>query len=167
MIEPRIIIRFIRTPGFVTSAICWVTASLFDHVEFGVEKDGKLVGWLGAHSSGGVQLRAVDYCKPTFERRYAYPVAPHEYLRWKAHAFSKIGTPYNFLDIAGLLLRMRKMTTKHRLICSQFCAWALHQAGVEALNVAPGYYHLVTPETLHLSPLWIGNEIHAEAQRVP
>jgi hypothetical protein len=157
---PAIVIRFIRTPGFVTSAICRVTNSLFDHCEFGVVEDGKLTGWLGAHAGAGVQLMPVDYCQPSFERRYSIPVTEVRYAAWKKYAFSMIGTRYDYLDILGILVRARGLKSPHRVICSQFCMAGLDAASIYPLNVLLGYDHLVTPEMLHLSPIFRGRCIH-------
>lgn len=153
---PRIILRFIRTPGFITSGICWDTNSRFDHAEFGVEQNGLITGWLGAHAWHGVQLRAPDYCKPTFERRYAIPVTQNQYDAWHKYAFGAIGTGYNFKDILGLLIHARGMSSPHKLICSQFCIDGMYAAGIVMLNVLPARTYLVTPEMLHLSTVLIG-----------
>lgn len=152
----RIILRFIRTPGFVTSAICFVTNSLFDHCEMGIEEDGKVVSWIGAHAGTGIQLRPANYCLPTFERRYAIPVSDSGYAAWRTYVFKSIGVRYDYGDILGLLIHARGMTSAHRMICSQFCLNALRTAGINMLNVLPKWAHLVTPETLHLSPVLIG-----------
>jgi len=147
-----ITIRFIRTPGFVTSAICWVTNSLMDHAEFGTPEGT----WIGAHSDGGIQERPADYCKPTWEWVYQIPCTAKQAADLLAHARAQIGTPYNFVDIAGLFLHVRRMTSKSRMICSHFCFFELDRVGIKMLNVLPTFAFLVTPETLHLSPVLIG-----------
>lgn len=159
------IIRFINSSGFVTEAIDWATNSLWDHTEM-ADSDGSLAinGWIGAHDDGGVQNRPADYCTPTRERRYAIPVTEQEFAATMAFAKSKIGTPYNFADIAGLLLKARKINSVHRLICSQFVTEAGEAGGIRALNVEPGFEYLITPESLHLSPLLIGNCIYASPE---
>lgn len=156
---PRIVVRFIRTPGFVTGAICWATNSLFDHVEFGVEENGIVVGWIGAHAGVGVRQLPADYCAPSFERRYALPVTQAQYDRWRASALSDVGVGYNYLDIVGLALRLRRLTSPRRRICSQWAFLKLLDAGVTTLNVLRPYAHLVTPEMLHLSPVFIGRSL--------
>lgn len=148
-----ITIRFIRTPGFVTDAICFVTNSLMDHAEFGTPEGT----WIGAHSDGGVQERSGDYCKPVQEWRYEIPCAATQAAELLKSARAAVGTKYNFTDIGGLLFHMRRMTSKGRLICSQFCFLELNKVGIQMLNVLPAFGHLVTPETLHLSPLLIGH----------
>ena len=148
-------IRFIRTPGFVTSAICWVTNSLMSHVEFGTPEGT----WIGAHSDGGIQERRADYCKPSQEWLYQIPCTENQAVQLLSNARAAIGTPYNFYDIAGLLLHLRRLTKTDRLICSQFCFLELNAVGIKMLNVLPQFGHLITPETLHLSPLLIGRKV--------
>jgi hypothetical protein len=72
------------------------------------------------------------------------------------YAKAAIGTPYNYRDIAGMLLHSRTLTSPSRAICSQFCIEMLMKVGIRPLNVLPGFSYLITPETLHLSPLLIG-----------
>jgi hypothetical protein len=149
--QPLFRIRFMTAPGFVSWAIRRATFSEFSHVEIETDRGT----FIGAHSSGGVQERPGDYSKPSFERRYAIPVTPEQHGLIMAFAEGKIGTAYNFEDIAGLLIH-DNMTSPDRLICSQFVFQAALAGGIQLLNVLPGYSNLVTPETLHLSPLLIG-----------
>ena len=144
-------IRFITTAGFVSWAIRRVTFSEFSHVELVTD-----TGYIGAHSDGGVQERQSGYCAPLFERRYALPVTETQYRMAMAYARGMIGTPYNFKDIAGLLFHHNWSTPK-RVICSMFVLQCFQAAGIQLLNVLPQYSNLVTPDTLHLSPLLIGN----------
>lgn len=143
--------RFITTGGFVSWAIRRATFSEFSHVELITEAGG----YIGAHDRGGVQERPADYCAPTFERRYGVPVAEEQYDRVMLYARQAIGTPYNFKDIAGLLFH-ENWSTSHRVICSMFVFQAMAAGGIQMLNVLPAYSNLVTPDTLHLSPLLIG-----------
>jgi hypothetical protein len=150
----KITIRFIENRGFVSRAIAWVTGSLFSHVEFGTPQGT----WIGAHARGGVQERARNYCQPVREYVYDLPCTKalsDELLR---HARSAIGTPYNYRDILGILFHARRVTSPSRVICSQFCTEMLLRVGIRPLNVLPDYCHLITPETLHLSPLLIGHK---------
>lgn len=149
--EPSFKIRFLTEPDFISRAIRGVTFSEFSHVE--IETDAGT--FIGAHSDGGVQERPADYCKPSFERRYAIPVTAEQKGLMMAYAESKIGTPYNFKDIVGLLLH-HDLTSDGRAICSQFVFQTARAGGLSLLNVLPGYANLVTPETLHLSPYLIG-----------
>jgi hypothetical protein len=145
-------IRFVNSPGFIGAAIDWTTSSLFDHAE--IESDTGT--WIGAHDKGGVQDRPADYMVPTREMRYALPVTDHQHAAIMAYARSKIGVRYDFADIAGLLFHDRKINSPHRLICSMFVLDAAMEGGMQMLNVLPEYTYLITPETLHLSPLLIG-----------
>lgn len=145
-------IRFIRTRGFVTAAICFVTNSLMSHVEFGTPEGT----WIGAHSDGGVQERPADYCKPAQQWVYRIPCTIDQATSLLRMARAAVGTPYNFTDIAGLLFHLRRLTKSDRVICSQFCFFLLDAVGIKMLNVLPAFAHLVTPETLHLSPKLIG-----------
>ena len=157
--DSYITLRFIRTRGFVTTAICWVTNSLMSHVEFGTP-DGT---WIGAHSDGGVRERAGDYCQPSEEWRYQIPCTQAQADELIKNARAAIGIPYNFADIAGLLLHLRRLTKSDRLICSQFCFLQLNAVGIKMLNVLPQFGHLITPETLHLSPVLIGRKVRPVA----
>ena len=148
-----ITIRFINSPGFVTSAINWVTNSLFSHVEFGTPEGT----WIGAHSGAGIQERPANYCQPSLNYIYDIPCSPKQAADLIANARAAIGTPYNYLDIIGLLFHTRTLTSPGRAICSQFCTEMLLEVGIRPLNVLPEYAYLITPETLHLSPLLIGH----------
>lgn len=151
---PLLIMRFVNGSDFISKAIDWETNSLFDHVEM----LGRTGLWLGAHSDGGFQARAYDYCKPSFEHRYGIPVNDAPYAAIQDKAESMIGIPYDFWGVAGLLLRDRKMTTHGRKFCSMAMMEATMAGGLETtmLNVLPGFTHLITPEELHLSKMLIG-----------
>ena len=146
-------LRFIAEPSFVSWAIRRVTFSEFSHAEI-LSADGQ--SWIGAHAGSGVQARSLDYCKPSFERRYAIPVTDAQMSVGMAYAQSKIGTPYNYADIAGLLFH-HNISTKGRAICSQFAFDTMVATSMLPLNVLGTYDFRVTPDILHLSPLLIGN----------
>jgi hypothetical protein len=150
-------VRFVAGPGFVGRSIRWVTNSLFQHVEFGTPEGT----WIGAHAQGGIMERPADYAK--YAREYVYEIPctigqRDELLKW---ARKQIGTEYNYLDIVGLLVKKRKWTTPQRLICSQFCTLGLLEVfgAWEVLNVLGDYAYLITPEMLHLSPLFTGRMV--------
>lgn len=154
---PDLIVRFVAEKDPISAAIRYVTFSDFSHVELGLP-DGT---WLGAHAWGGVRIRAVDYLKPSLERVYAVPV-PY-YDQAMSYARGKIGTRYNFLDLAGLLVHY-PLTSPYRLICSQFVFEVMIEAGVKPLNVLSAYSYRVTPTILHLSPIFIGRCIRQTAR---
>lgn len=147
-------IRFVAGSGFVGSSIRWVTNSLFQHVEFGTPEGT----WIGAHAQGGIMERPGDYAEYSREYVYDLPATDVQLARLMAWARSQVGTKYNLLDIAGLLLKTRKLTTPHRYICSQFCTLGLLRVygAAQVLNVLDEYAYLITPEALHLTPLLVG-----------
>src|SRR5690348_272209 len=152
-----ILIRLIRTPGIVQTAISWWTNSMFDHVEFGVRNpDGSIHSWLGAHAQGGIEERIPNYCTPTLDYRYAIPCSDIQYQQWLTSARARIGTPYNFADIIGLLLHNREFNKVGSDICSQFVVSELALVGIWLLNVEPDAMYLITPQSIYLSPLLIG-----------
>lgn len=150
-------VRFLATKSFTGLGIRWITGSLFQHVEYGTPEET----WIGAHIGSGIQERAPDYCKPALEYIYDIPCTDEqaqELLRW---ARSKIGTKYNTTDIVGLMFQARKLTSPHDLICSQFCCEGLlHIFGTaKVLNVLENWAYRITPETLHLSPIFVGHRV--------
>lgn len=157
-----ITVRFIYCGGFVGKSILWTTNSLWSHVEFGTDK-----GWLGAHAGSGIQERLPDYCRPQREAVYALPCTPDEETELLTWARSFIGTKYNYATIAGILFRNRHWTSPGRFICSQFVVDGLLQVfgARRVLNVLSDdkYTALITPETLHLSPIFVGHLLRKTA----
>jgi hypothetical protein len=147
-------VRFVASAGFVGDSIRWVTNSLFQHVEFGTPAGT----WIGAHAQGGILERPADYA--TYSREYVYdlPATQLQVQQLLSWARKQIGTKYNLLDIAGLLLKQRAWTTPNRFICSQFCTLGLLEVygAARVLNVLGDHAYLITPETLHLSPIFVG-----------
>jgi hypothetical protein len=156
---PLLTIRFINEPGIISQLITWNTDSLFCHTE-GLGRDGQ--SWVGAHTGTGVQSRPHNWCKPTLERRYALPVTAEQYEAAMHFMDSRIGFPYNYKDIVGLALHSRIGATNHEIICSAFMLLWLQAAGLEPLNVLESFAYLITPETLHLSPMFIGHRIDVD-----
>ncbi|MDE2101613.1 MAG: hypothetical protein KGL39_30485 [Patescibacteria group bacterium] len=149
---PNLIIRFINSPGIISTLIDWETDSLFCHTE-ALSRDGQ--HWIGAHAGTGVQARPLDWTTTTRDYRYALEVTEEQYEAAMAFLESKIGTPYDYLDIVGLLFKFRVHDPK-QLICSAFMMEFLAAAGIQPLNCLPDFDYLITPETLHLSPIFIG-----------
>jgi hypothetical protein len=149
-------IRFIDASDPISEAIAWVEdGSLWVHCE-GKNRTGDK--WVGAHAGTGIQARPLDWCKNiTRERRYQLPVTDEQYEKAMAFMESRIGTPYNYVDIAGLFLHDRRLTSYSREICSAFMLDWLWTAQQYVLNCLPGYTYLITPETLHLSSNFIGH----------
>lgn len=145
-------VRFIANHTWLGWDIRAWTGSLFEHVEFGTPEGT----WIGAHAQGGVQERPAAYCAPFREYVYDIPCTPAQLEDLMGWARGKIGTPYNFLDIGGLLFQARLWTGRHQLICSQFVTDGLILIlGASAiLNVLSDWTYRITPEILHLSPVF-------------
>lgn len=150
---PALVVRFIFERDFVSKLIGWQTDSLWCHTE-ALSRDGQ--SWIGAHARTGVEARKLDWCTPARERRYSIPVTPHQYETAMAWLEAKIGTPYNYGDILGLVLHNRQGASEHEIICSALMTLFLMRAGQTPLNCLEGYAYLITPETLHLSPTFVG-----------
>lgn len=153
---PNLVIRFIDESDIVSRLITWTTNSLWCHVEVLSRQEN---GWTGAHSGSGVEHRPLDWCKSICrERRYAIPVTIQQYYAAHDWLESKIGTPYDYKDILGLSLHKR-VWSGNRVICSALMLQFMQEAGLEPLNCLPEFSALITPETLHLSPLFIGRGV--------
>ena len=159
---PELRIRFVTESDFVSRAIRWVTFADFSHVELELP-DGT---YLGAHASGGVQIRPADYMKPSLERVYALDVSEGGYTAAMTLAYGLIGTHYSFADILGILFRSRFHHIPHGLICSWFVLDVMSAAGIYPLNVLGKYSYKVTPTMLHLSPVFIGKCVRQSARPV-
>jgi hypothetical protein len=153
---PVLEIRFIDACDPISEAIAWVEGgSLWIHTE-GKNRTGDK--WVGAHAGTGIQARPLDWCKDiTQERRYQLEVTPEQYEAAMAYMERKIGTPYDYTDIAGLFLHDRRLNSSSREICSAFMVDWLFTAEQFLLNCLPGYEYLITPETLHLSGSFRGH----------
>lgn len=151
-----ITVRFVASPSFVGSAIRWATNSIFQHTEFGTPQGT----WIGAHAGSGIEERPANYGNYPTEYLYEIPCTDPQLSNLLTWARAKCGqTPYNYKDIAGLLFHARKLTSPQRMICSQFCTEGLLETfgPKRVLNVQADYAYLITPETLHLSPIFAGN----------
>ena len=153
--RPVIEVRFIKGAGLVSDIIAFDTNSHFSHVEFGTPEGT----WIGAHLDGGVQERAADYCDPVRDYRYEIPLASDDAMnRWLTQIRADVGTRYNVEDIAGLLLHDRALNDTHAVICSEWATQKLIEClgAPKVLNVLPLRAYLITPEMLHLSPIFVG-----------
>jgi hypothetical protein len=166
--QQYLLFRFLakhRIPGI---AIRWDTDSLFEHVELGVLNDPtdwkSASGWLGAHASGGVKIRALNYCNPSRDYRYAVPVGPSEYAACMNFGMTKVGTSYDLLDILGLAARIRRLHSPSREICSEFAYQVTEAGNLKALNVEPSFSYLITPDLFHASPLFRGCRVLAKGE---
>lgn len=154
MNDGKIVVRFIKGGSFVSKAIAFLTNSYFSHVEFGTPEGT----WIGAHAGDGVQERAANYCNPVRDYRYEISCTSAQQAHLLEWARSFVGkTKYNYLDIIGLLIHCRKLNSPDRDICDQFVFLGLNVIFPgRVMNVLPKFAYLLTPETLHLSPLFVG-----------
>lgn len=163
----KIVVRFIASRSIIGWLIRFGTMSLFEHVEI-LSRDGQ--GWVGAHAWTGVEKRPLDWAgKLIRDYRYELEVTETQFKMFHGFVDGMIGTRYNYLLIAGLALHLRWLAlwSKDRIDwskggyvdCSQLVIWALQRAGIQPLNAQMGFDGLVTPETLHLSPILIGRRI--------
>ena len=152
--RPVIEVRFIKGRGLVSDIIAFDTNSHFSHVEFGTPEGT----WIGAHLDGGVQERPADYCDPVRDYRYEIPVTDAQQVDWLKMLRADVGTQYNVADIAGLLLHDRALNNTHAVICSEWATEKLIEwfGAPKVLNVLPQRAYLITPEMLHLSPIFVG-----------
>lgn len=165
-------IRFITENDPISAAIRLVTFSEWSHVEIGPvpsrDNPDRLV-YIGAHAQGGIQERPVDYCKPSRERRYVIshneagvPCTEAQLAAVLASARKDIGVHYDLLNIGGLFLHNRGLHDASKEICSEWVFQKLWDGALIALNVLPGFSHLVTPEMLHLSTLLLRNCVYSK-----
>jgi uncharacterized protein YycO len=158
-----LIIRLIDGTGFVSRAIDFIERGYLCHAEIGTPEGT----WIGAHADGGVQERPANYCTPTRDLRYYVPVTDEQYERIMAFARSQIGKPYDFSDIAGILLN----ADWHKAgawICSEFVVAACMAGGLHLLNVEIGYTYRITPDKVHLSPWLMGHlRYHFDKELTP
>lgn len=68
------------------------------------------------------------------------------------------GRRYDYLGIFGLAVHKR-IHSAGRVDCSALMLQYLWRAGQQPLNCMDDFAYLVTPETLHLSPLFIGRRV--------
>lgn len=151
-----ITLRFIASRSIIGWLIRFGTMSLLEHVEV-KSRDGQ--GWVGAHAWTGVQERPLDWAgKLIRDYRYDFEVTEAQFEAFHGFIEGMIGTRYNYTLIAGLALHLRWLAlwSGKRVDCSQLVIWALQTAGIKPLNTLTVYDGLVTPETLHLSPILIG-----------
>lgn len=147
-------VRFIANRTLLSAVIRTLTGSLFSHVEFGTPEGT----WIGALAGSGIQERPGNYANPSREYMYEIPCTRSQQQQALELMRARIGTRYNYRAIAGLLFLARRWTDPRELICSQFCTEVLlHVFGAwRVLNVLIGWDYRVTPEILHLSPIFAG-----------
>lgn len=156
---PCILSRFIKNTGFGSEVITLDTFSWYSHFEFGTPDRT----WIGAHIKGGIQERPWDYCDPLREVHYAIPLASKaEEDAWLKTIRADIGTHYNVLGILGEALHIRQLNNPHDVDCSEWGTQKLIEkfGAPKVLNVLAKRAYLITPEMLHLSPIFVGRMVY-------
>lgn len=159
-------IRAVTEKDPISQAIRDVTWSAFSHVEFYLLEpltlpNGAVIpaGWtIGAHAAGGVKPRPGNYAVFTNEERYRIPVTPEQKTAILAYAAQQIGKPYDFADIAGILLH-RDWRAEDTWICSELLAASFEKGGKPLLHAPAGKVNRITPRDVYLSPYLDGNRI--------
>ena len=146
-------IRFVTEKDVISEAIRGVTWSAFSHVEF-ILDDGTT---LGAHASGGVKIRPIDYAVFSNEERYRIPVTADAKAAILAYAHAQVGKPYDFGDIAGIMLH-RDWRNEDHWICSELVTACFEQAA-PLLHADAQYVNRISPRDVYLSSMLIGNRI--------
>lgn len=142
----QICVRFVDSSGLITEAIKLETWSPFSHCEL-ITQDG--MGAFGARSSGGVQIRQLDYEVFTKEERYWVEVDDAlgaEAWNW---ARTQIGKPYDYTAILGILTH-QDWRAEDSWICSELVARFLELAGAPLLR-SNGHINRITPGMCYLS----------------
>lgn len=150
----ELIIRFIGAHDVESRLIQWATNSLLCHTE-ALSRDGK--HWIGAHAFTGVQARRLNWCKDVeLDLTYTLPVTDEAYGRGMAWLEGMVGVKYDYTGCFGLAIHKRIGGGVGRVDCSALMTRYMMNSGLWPLNCLDSYAYLITPETLHLSPLFIG-----------
>lgn len=149
-------IRFIGAHDIESRLIQWATNSLLCHTE-ALSRDRK--SWIGAHAFTGVQARPLDWTNPPVNFIYDIPVTAENYDRGMTYLEGRIGTKYDYAGCFGLAIHKRINSGSKRTDCSALMTGLMMHSGLQPLNCLESYAYLITPETLHLSPLFIGRRV--------
>lgn len=143
-----IYLRFSTDPKSLTSfLIRKFTWSAFSHVDVCLPG-----GLLGAHTSGGVQLRKLNY---DAHAQYAYYrikpglLSPLQEANLVAWLKDQIGKPYDYSAVFGSALH-HDWTHPGQWFCSEMVAAGFKMVGAPLLNV--DFLDRVTPRDLSISP---------------
>lgn len=141
-----ITIRFVTEDDLVSALIRQHTWCEYSHVEF-VLDDGTT---LGAHFSGGVRIRPINYANFTKVAEFVVTMTVEQKFAIMSFANAQVGKAYDCGAIAGVLLH-RDWRDTDKWFCSELVAAAFEQA-VPLLNVNESVNRIV-PRDLLLSLL--------------
>lgn len=131
----------------ISEGICKDTISEICHVDAVVPHVGGPETLIGAHIQDGIRERSQFYQNWGIRIRVSVPCTDEAAAQFHGFIISKIGCPYDAMDIVGLALHDGRIHNPMRLICSSFMTQAVTQAGI--IRVAKDDW-LVTPEELRL-----------------
>lgn len=119
-------LRFVTCNDTLSMAIRWAEDFWASHVE-AVLPDG----YLGAHADGGVLVRPVGYDQAILRREEFVEINTDALtaLNWEAWLRTKIGTPYDFSAILGIVVRA-ELGERGHVICSALQTEALRVCGL-------------------------------------
>lgn len=171
---PTIKLRFVTSADPISACIRRMTDFPYSHVEFVLDADwqpdaldaqARLTGiltvppydwnqWtLGAHLGGGVRVRPFNYDKFSATELATIECTAEQKQAAIKGACACIGSPYDTLTIAGILLHVN-LQEKGHWICSTFVSNTLLEAGIVVLRIAqPDLIDSITPRDVYLSPL--------------
>lgn len=138
-------VRFVDGPGFVSGFIKFWTWSDWSHVEIWTP-----TGWLGARSSGGVQIRPWDYTTVVKEDIRTITLDPDTEVKLMNWFNAQIGKSYDYTALIGMPFR-RDWHEDDKWFCSELVAAGFEAVGVPLLDAAE--LDRVTPRDVYLSPL--------------
>lgn len=128
--------RVVSAKDAVSELIRFVSRGLVSHIEF-VFGDQSL----GAHADGGVQRRPLNAYPVDF--RFTAELSDEQYAAVVAFLDAQIGKPYDFADIAEIVVD-RNWHDPSRWICSELWAAALEAGAV--IGKLDSSINLFTPE---------------------
>ena len=117
------------------------------HVE-AVSQDGK--SYIGAHLSGGVQARPLNYYNYTSEKIIPLDVSPDMEKSFYDFVQSRIGMPYDWRAIVGFIATEQNLHARRHAICSAFMTAALRHCGYFPNALAVPFHH-ISPRDLLLA----------------
>ena len=156
----KLLLRFVTTSDPVSCLIRLHTDCPFSHVEFVLdhEWDSALEsrnlpheGTLGAHLSGGVRIRPLDYDRFSRVELASVECTPEQKAAVIESALGCVGDEYDVRNIAGILFH-QDWAEKGHYICSVFVAEKLINSGVHILRVTDKLPS-ITPRDVYMSPL--------------
>jgi hypothetical protein len=163
----RIQLRFVTENDPISYFIRKETDFPYSHVEFLTDSDWLVVaqkvkyngnaavtiGTIGAHFSGGFIWRPIDYAKFVASEIAYVECTDEQKEAVITEALKTLGTPYDTLEIFGILFG-ENWSTKGHNICSRVATTLLQFAGnIKLFNLAQSdLIDNITPRDVYMSP---------------